>query len=62
MFLLKQIVNLTIIEIFILYLTVDYIFLIHFKLILIKIFVLLDNKVDYSLVGNLGSAERKSFD
>ncbi len=59
---LKQIVNLIKIEILFLYLTVDLIFLIHFILILIKIFVLFDNKVDYILFGNVGSAERKSFD
>ncbi len=53
---LKQIVNLTIIEIFFLYLTVDLI------LITIKIFVLFDNKVDFILFGNVGSAQRKSFD
>ncbi len=53
---MKQIVNLTIIEIFVLYLTVDLFFKIHFILISIKIFVLFDNKFDYILFGNFRSA------
>ncbi len=56
---LIQIVNLTIIEIFFLYLTVDLIFLnTCFFLIIIQIFVLFDNKVDFILFGNFGSGSQ----
>ncbi len=56
-------VNLTIIEIVFLYFTVDFFFFKYiFIFIIIKIFVLFDNKVDFILFGNFGSAQRKSFD
>ncbi len=53
--------NLTIIEIVFLYFTVANFFKYIFIFIIIKIFVLFDNKVHFILFGNFGSADRKSF-